>query len=49
MKICLDTNAYSAFKRGKESITELLENADEIHVPAVTLGELFAGFYMGML
>lgn len=47
MKICIDTNIYSAFKKGDEQITKLLETCDELLVPAVVLGELYAGFYLG--
>lgn len=35
MKICIDTNIYSAFKKGNEKITQLLETCDELLVPAV--------------
>ncbi len=47
MKLCIDTNVYSAFKSGDDRITALLEEADEILVPSVVLGELFAGFFLG--
>jgi tRNA(fMet)-specific endonuclease VapC len=47
MRICLDTNAYSAFKRGDADIIDLVETADEVSVPSIVLGELFAGFRMG--
>ncbi len=47
MKLCIDTNIYSAFKRGDENIIELLETCDEVYVPAVVLGELYAGFHQG--
>ena len=47
MRICLDTNAYSAFKRGNPDIVDLVETADEVAVPSIVLGELFAGFRMG--
>ena len=47
MKVCLDTNAYSAFKRGESRLTEILESAEEVLVPAIVLGELHAGFQMG--
>lgn len=49
MKLCLDTNAYSAFKRGEKSLVSILENADEILIPATVLGELYSGFRMGSL
>ena len=47
MRVCLDTNAYSAFKRGDAGIVDLVETADEVDVPSIVLGELFAGFRMG--
>lgn len=47
MKVCLDTNAYVTLKTGKEELTELLEKAEEILVPATTLGELHTGFFIG--
>jgi predicted nucleic acid-binding protein len=47
MKICIDTNAYSAFKRGNPEIILLFETARTIVVPVVTLGELYAGFHIG--
>ncbi|MDE0025444.1 MAG: type II toxin-antitoxin system VapC family toxin, partial [Spirochaetaceae bacterium] len=47
MRICLDTNAYSAFKRGDADVIGLVETADEVAIPSIVLGELFAGFRMG--
>lgn len=47
MKICIDTNIYSAFKKGNADDTTLLEEADEILIPTIVLGELYAGFYLG--
>lgn len=47
MKLCLDTSAYAAFKQGDQAITDQLENAEEILVPAIVLGELYAGFHQG--
>jgi len=47
MKICIDTNIYSAFKKGNPNISELLETANEIYVPAIVMGELYAGFQLG--
>ena len=49
MKLCLDTNIYSAFKNGNQKITDILENADEILIPATVLGELYSGFQIGSL
>lgn len=47
MTICLDTNAYGAFKRGHAQIQGLLEEAEEVFVPVIVLGELYAGFAIG--
>lgn len=47
MKLCLDTNAYVAFKQNRLELVELLETAEEIIVPSVVLGELYAGFFQG--
>lgn len=47
MKICIDTNIYSALKKGDKNIVTLCENVDEILIPVVVLGELYAGFNMG--
>jgi tRNA(fMet)-specific endonuclease VapC len=47
MTLCIDTNAYTAFKRGHRQIQELLEAADEVVVPTIVLGELYSGFAMG--
>jgi tRNA(fMet)-specific endonuclease VapC len=47
MRLCLDTSAYAAFKRGDRAVTDRLEAAEEILVPAIVLGELFAGFHQG--
>ena len=45
--VCLDTSAYSAFKRGDAEVRSYLERADRILVPTVVLGELRAGFASG--
>lgn len=47
MAICLDTSAYSAFKRGRESVVEAVATSDRIVLPAIVLGELLAGFRAG--
>ena len=47
MRICIDTSAYSTFMQGDRSIKELLESADQVLVPSIVVGELYAGFYMG--
>ena len=47
MRVCLDTTAYSGFKRGDPQITGIMETAEDVLVPAVVLGELHAGFQTG--
>ncbi len=45
--IALDTNAYTAFKRGDASIVGVLQHAPCIIVCATVLGELLGGFAAG--
>ncbi len=47
MRICLDTNAYSALGNGKAEVIRVLEMAEEVVVPAVVVGELVFGFLRG--
>lgn len=47
MTVCIDTNVYAAMKQGHIQARELIERADEVVVPAIVLGELYAGFAMG--
>lgn len=44
---CLDTSAYSNFRRGNEQLAALLDQAELVGVPTVTLGELRTGFLLG--
>ena len=46
-KIMLDTSAYADFLRGNPEIKVSLQQADEIFLNPVILGELIAGFIMG--
>jgi predicted nucleic acid-binding protein len=46
-KVALDTSAFSVFLRGKEAVVRALQEADEITLTPVVLGELRAGFLMG--
>jgi predicted nucleic acid-binding protein len=46
-RLCLDTSAYSHFKRGHAEAVELISTASEVLVPVVVLGELRAGFRFG--
>lgn len=44
---CLDTSAYSHFRRGHAELVTLVDRADWIGVPTVTMGELRTGFRLG--
>jgi tRNA(fMet)-specific endonuclease VapC len=46
-RYCLDTVAYSHFKRGEAKITAMLDRAEWIGVPVIVIGELCAGFAKG--
>jgi len=46
-RYCIDTSAYSWFKRGDAHVTDLIDGADWIGVPAIVLGELWTGFLIG--
>lgn len=47
MRVCLDTNAYSALRRGNTKILEILNASEEVVVPAATYAELMFGFLRG--
>ena len=47
MKILLDSNAYSLWKRGHQHVAELLRSSREVLVPIVVVGELLYGFRYG--
>jgi tRNA(fMet)-specific endonuclease VapC len=46
-RLLLDTNAYSALKRGDEAVASLVRAAEEIVFSAVVAGELLYGFRHG--
>lgn len=46
-RICVDTSAYSHFKRGEEAAIDAVSTARWVGVPAVVLGELRTGFLSG--
>jgi len=46
-KIMFDTSAYSALLRGHADIKQAVQEADEIYLNPVVLGELTAGFIQG--
>jgi tRNA(fMet)-specific endonuclease VapC len=45
--LALDTNAYTAFKRGDAEVLATLRQADKILISVTVLGELLAGFAAG--
>ncbi len=47
MRFCLDTSAYSHFKRGDPQVVELMDRAEWLGLPVVVLGELAVGFRQG--
>lgn len=47
MRRCLDTSAYSQFKRGDPQVVDLIDRAEWLGVPVVVLGELAVGFRQG--
>ena len=46
-RYCLDTSAYSHFKRGESQVVDLIDAADWLGVPSIVLGELRTGFLLG--
>lgn len=47
MRLCLDTSAYSQFKKGEPEAVKIIDEATEVCVPVTVLGELRAGFRCG--
>ncbi|MBW2734838.1 MAG: type II toxin-antitoxin system VapC family toxin [Deltaproteobacteria bacterium] len=47
MSVLLDTNAYSALKRGHAPLATLVRRSPELLVSSVVLGELLYGFRHG--
>ena len=45
--ILIDTNAFSALKKGDESMLEMVQVAEEITVSPIVIGELLFGFDNG--
>lgn len=45
--ILIDTNAYVAFKEGETSIIDVFQNAENIGISPIVLGELLSGFEYG--
>lgn len=44
---CLDTSAYSNFRRGDQELAALLDRAERVGMPSIVLGELRTGFLLG--
>lgn len=47
LRILIDTNTYSAYKRGSAESLEVIEYSDEIGLPLIVLAELLTGFGKG--
>lgn len=47
MRILLDTNAYSALRRGHHFVADQVRQAEEVVLSAVVAGELLYGFRYG--
>lgn len=47
MKVVLDTNAYSALRRGQELVVEQVRRSEEVLLSMVVVGELLFGFQNG--
>ena len=46
-RYCLDTSAYSHFRRGDAEVVGLIDGAEWLGLPAIVLGELRLGFQLG--
>jgi predicted nucleic acid-binding protein len=46
-RFCLDTSAYSHYRRGDPAVVELIDAAEWIGVPAIVIGELRTTFRLG--
>ena len=47
MRLCLDTSAYSNFRRGEPRVVSQIDQAAWVEMPSVVIGELWAGFLLG--
>jgi tRNA(fMet)-specific endonuclease VapC len=45
--LCLDTSAYSHFKRGDAAAVDTIARSRRLVIPSIVLGELRAGFLAG--
>jgi predicted nucleic acid-binding protein len=46
-RYCIDTSAYSHFRRGDPAVVELMDRAEWLGLPTVVMGELRTGFLLG--
>jgi tRNA(fMet)-specific endonuclease VapC len=49
VKVLLDTNAYSALRRGNEHVAQQVRSSEEVLLSVVVVGELLFGFRNGSL
>lgn len=47
MRVLLDTNAYSALRRGHDFVAEQVRSSEEVLLSSVVVGELLFGFRNG--
>jgi tRNA(fMet)-specific endonuclease VapC len=47
VKVLLDTNAYSALRRGQEIVADRVRRSEEVLLSVVVVGELLFGFQNG--
>ncbi len=47
MKVLLDTDAYSGFRRGHPGVVDRVRQAEQVLVSVVVIGELLFGFRRG--
>jgi tRNA(fMet)-specific endonuclease VapC len=47
MNLALDTNRYTDLCRGDQAVLELVEQAEQVWLPLIVVGELRAGFAAG--
>lgn len=45
--IVIDTNCYNFFIQGDKKLVKVFSDASRIYLTAITLGELYSGFYNG--
>lgn len=48
-RLCLDTTAYSFFRREHPEAVRLIRSATEVLVPVIAVGELRSGFRIGRM